>query len=50
MKKRPEMKRAGYRLVDDVTKQNTSLINRLMLQEKIDGAWYFNSSVYAKTP
>ena len=49
MKKRQELKRAGYRLVDDVTKQNTSLINRLMLHEKIDRAWYFNSSVYAKT-
>ena len=49
MKKRQEMKRAGYRLVDDVTKQNTSLINRLMLHENIDSAWYFNGSVYAKT-
>lgn len=49
MKKRQEMKRAGYKLVDDVTKMNTQLINSLLLHEKIDSAWYFNGSVFGKT-
>lgn len=49
MKKRKEMKRAGFRLVDDVTKSNTTLINTLSQHEKIESAWYFNGSVYAKT-
>ena len=49
MKKRKFMKLAGYRLVDDVTKQNTKLINRLNLHTDIDSAWYFNGSVFAKT-
>lgn len=49
MKKRKEMKRAGFRLVDDVTKHNTNLINRLSLHAKIDSAWYFNGSVFGKT-
>ena len=48
MKKRKEMKLAGYRLVDDVTKQNTKLINRLNLHEDIDSAWYYNGNVFAK--
>ena len=49
MKKRKFMKLAGYRLVDDVTKQNTKLINRLNLHTDIDSAWYFNGNVFAKT-
>lgn len=49
MKKRQEMKRAGYRLVDDVTKHNTTLINKLSLHSKIDSAWYFNGNVFGKT-
>ena len=49
MKKRKEMKAAGFRLVDDVTKMNTELINRLSLHENIDSAWYFNGSVFGKT-
>ena len=49
MKKRKEMKHAGYRLVDDVTKANTKLINRLMEHKDIDSAWYFNGSVYGKS-
>ena len=49
MRRRQEMKRAGYKLVDDVTKSNTKLINKLMLHEEIDSAWYFNGSVFGKT-
>ena len=49
MKKRKLMKLAGYRLVDDVTKQNTKLITRLNLHADIDSAWYFNGNVFAKT-
>lgn len=49
MKKRKSMKLAGYRLVDDVTKENTKLINRLNLHKDIDSAWYFNGNVFAKT-
>ena len=46
MKKRKEMKAAGFRLVHDVTKMNMELINRLSLHQNIDSAWYFNGSVY----
>ena len=49
MKKRKLVKLAGFRLVDDVTKQNTKLINRLNLHADIDSAWYFNGNVFAKT-
>ena len=49
MKKRQEMKRAGFRLVDDVTKHNTTLINKLLLHNKIDSAWYYNGSVFGRT-
>lgn len=49
MKKRKAMKEAGFRLVEDVTKLNTSLINRLVTHENIDSAWFFNGSVYGKT-
>ena len=49
MRHRKEMKEAGYRLVDDVTKLNTELINRLTMHEHIASAWFFNSSVYGKT-
>ena len=48
MRKRKEMKFGGYRLVDDVTKENTKLINRLMEHKDIDSAWYFNGSVFNK--
>ena len=48
MKKRRDMKHAGYRLVDDVTKQNTKLINRLTLHKDIESAWYFNGNVFGK--
>ena len=49
MRKRKEMKTAGFRLVDDVTKLNTNLINRVSLHENIDSAWFFNLSVYGNT-
>ena len=49
MRKRKEMKSAGYKLVDDVTKMNTGLINRLLSHESIKSAWYFNGSVYGLT-
>lgn len=43
------MKQSGYRLVDDVTKQNMMLINRLNLHKDIDSAWYFNGNVFARS-
>ena len=49
MRRRKEMKQAGYKLVDDVTRSNTKLINKLMLHVKIDSAWYFNGSVFGIT-
>ncbi|KAH3725003.1 hypothetical protein DPMN_050831 [Dreissena polymorpha] len=49
MRKRAPMKSKGYRLVDDVTKPNQGLINRLLLHPNIDSAWYFNGAVYGKT-
>ena len=49
MRKRKEIKTAGFRLVDDVTKLNTDLINRMSLHENINSAWFFNGSVYGKT-
>ena len=49
MRKRKEMKNGGYRLVDDVTKDNTKLINKLNEHKDIDSAWYFNGSVYGKS-
>lgn len=49
MKTRKQIKEAGYRLVDDVTKSNSGLIGRLLLHSQIESAWYFNGSVYGKT-
>ncbi|KAH3888411.1 hypothetical protein DPMN_012445 [Dreissena polymorpha] len=49
MRKRAPMKSNGYRLVDDVTKPNQGLINRLLPHPNIDSAWYFNGAVYGKT-
>ena len=49
MKNRRRMKEAGYKLVDDVTRLNTGLINRLLLNEAIESAWYFNGAVYGKS-
>ena len=49
MRKRREMRTAGYRIADDVTKLNTGLISRLSDNENIDSAWYFNGSVFGRT-
>ena len=49
MKIRAEMKAAGHRLVDDVTKLNTALITKLNDHASIESAWYFNGSIYGKT-
>ena len=38
MRKRKEMKSVGFRIADDVTRLNTSLINRLNGHEKIDSS------------
>ena len=49
MRKRKAMKLAGYRLIYNVTKQNTGLINRLNLHKETDLAWYFNGNVFGTT-
>lgn len=49
MRKRKEMRQGGYKLVDDVTKENTKLINKLNLHSDIESAWYFNGSVYGRS-
>jgi hypothetical protein len=46
MRKRKPMKEKGHKLVDDVTRLNQGLINRLMQHHNIESAWYFNGSVY----
>ena len=43
------MKRARYRLEDDVTGLNFELINRLINNEQIHSAWFFNGNVFTKT-
>lgn len=49
MRGRKAMKEAGFRLVDDVTRLNTGLINRLTLHPEIQSAWFFNGSVFGQT-
>ena len=49
MKKRSDMKKAGHRLVDDVTKMHAKLISELLDHKSIDSAWYFNGSVFGRT-
>ena len=49
MRQRKAMKEAGFRLVDDVTKLNTELIDRLTMHKDINSAWFFNGSVFGKT-
>ena len=49
MKTRAGMKALGNRLVDDVTKLNTTLISKLNDHALIDSAWYFNGAIYGKT-
>ena len=43
------MKKAGHRIVDDVTKMNAKLISELLDHKSIDSAWYFNGSVFGRT-
>ena len=38
----------GYRLSDDITKDNAELITTLTKQEDVEQAWLFNCNVYAK--
>ena len=38
----------GYRLSDDITKDNTELITTLTKYEEVEQAWLFNCNVYAK--
>ena len=49
MRKRQEMKAAGYRLADDVTRLNSELINRLNNNDQIHSSWFFNGNVFART-
>lgn len=49
MRKRKAFKMAGHRLVDDVTKLNAGLINRLNIHPQIQNAWFFNGAVFALT-
>ena len=46
---RAGMKAVGNRLVDDVTKLNTTFISKLNDHALIDSAWYFNGAIYGKT-
>lgn len=47
-RKRSAVKNNGFRLVDDVTKANVILINRLSEHQRIESAWCFNGSIYGK--
>ena len=38
----------GVKITDDVTRQNTELISRLLMDERITAAWYFNGSIYGQ--
>ena len=49
MKKRSDFKNSGNRFVDDVTKLNALLIQRLLEHSSISQAWYFNGRVFGKT-
>ncbi|KAK3089693.1 hypothetical protein FSP39_005670 [Pinctada imbricata] len=41
-------KKLGVRLADDVTFENTKLMERLSAHEMIESTWFFNGSVYGK--
>ncbi|KAK3094603.1 hypothetical protein FSP39_003922 [Pinctada imbricata] len=41
-------KKIGVRLADDVTYENTKLMERLSDHEMIEATWFFNGSVYGK--
>ena len=49
MRHRKPLNEAGHRLVDDVTKLNTGLLNRLSNHPKLESAWFFNGSTFGKT-
>ena len=49
MRHRKPLKEAGHRLVDDVTKLNTGLLNRHSNHPKLESAWFFNGSIFGKT-
>ena len=49
MTHRSAFKSRGHRLVDDVTRHNVELIQRLSEHPSIVQSWYFNGSVYGKT-
>ena len=38
----------GYKLTDDITKDNAELIRELLKHESVEQAWLFNCNVYAK--
>jgi DNA repair exonuclease SbcCD ATPase subunit len=50
MKKRSDIKKLhkGWKISDDVTKANATLISSLNKDERISSAWYFNGSVYGQ--
>ena len=50
MKKRSDVKKLnkGWKITDDVTKANISLISDLTKDARISSAWYFNGSVYGQ--
>jgi hypothetical protein len=51
MRKRSDMKDAqkGWRIADDVTKENTALIAKLNDHPKISSAWYYNGFVFGQS-
>lgn len=49
MRVRKNLPKTGFKLVDDVTQHNMSLITRLTETNNFDGVWYFNGSIYGKT-
>ena len=50
MRKRTAIKSlsTGVKTTDDVTRQNTELISRLLMDERIIATWYFNGSIYGQ--
>jgi hypothetical protein len=50
MRKRAEIKslQKGWKIMDDVTKENALLIKKLNQDERISAAWYYNGYVYGQ--
>lgn len=50
MRKRSSIKalRNKVKVTDDVTKDNSELISKLLKDERMNSAWYFNGSVYGQ--